>query len=53
MVIAIIVIYDTSSAFLEPKIAMKVVLEPNMCEFRLNMIIPIQLHFKKNMMTVN
>ena len=32
MVIALIIIYDYSSALLEPKIAMKVILEPKMCE---------------------
>ena len=32
MVIALILIYDISSALLEPKIAMKVILDPKMCE---------------------
>ena len=32
MVIALIVIYDISSALLEPKFAMKVILDPKMCE---------------------
>ena len=47
MVIALIHIYDISSALLEPKIDMKVILDPKMSEFRLNTIIPIHLHFKK------
>ena len=47
MVIAPIFIYDISSALLEPQVAMKEILDPKMCEFRLNTIIPIQLHFKK------
>ena len=32
MVIALILIYDISSALLETKIAMKVILDPKMCE---------------------
>ena len=32
MAIAITFIYDISSALLEPKIAMKVILDPKMCE---------------------
>ena len=32
MVIALILIYDISSALLEPTIAMKVILDPKMCE---------------------
>ena len=32
MVIALILIYDISSALLEPKIAMKVILDPKICE---------------------
>ena len=32
MVIALILIYDISSDFLGPKIAMKVILNPQMCE---------------------
>ena len=32
MIIALILIYDISSALLEPKIAMKVILDPKMCE---------------------
>ena len=32
MVIALILIYVISSALLEPKIAMKVILDPKMCE---------------------
>ena len=32
MVIALILIYDICSAFLEPKIAKKVILDPKMCE---------------------
>ena len=48
MVIALILYYDISSALLEPKIAMKVSLDPKMCEFILNAIILILLHFNKN-----
>ena len=44
--IALILIYDISSALLEPNMAMKVILDPKMCEFKLNTIIPVQLHFK-------
>ena len=44
MVIALILIYDISSALLEPKIAMEVILDPKKCEFKLNTVIPIQLH---------
>ena len=32
MVIALILIYDIYSALLEPEIAMKVILDPKMCE---------------------
>ena len=32
MVIALILIYDISSALLEPEIAMKVILDQTMCE---------------------
>ena len=32
MVMPLILIYDISSAFLEPKIAIKVILDPKMCE---------------------
>ena len=32
MFIALIFIYDISSALLRPTIAMKVILDPNMCE---------------------
>ena len=52
MVIALIIIYDISSALLGPKIAMKVILDPKICDILANTIIPIQLHFKKNMVTV-
>ena len=45
MVIALILIYDIYSALLEPKIAMKVILDRKMCEIQPIMIIPIQLHF--------
>ena len=33
MVIALILIYDISSALLGPKIAKKIILDPKMCEF--------------------
>ena len=52
MDISLILIYDISSVFLEPEIAMKVILDPKMCVFRLNTIIPIQLHFQKYTVTV-
>ena len=45
MVIALILIYDISSALLGPKIAMKVILDAKNYT--------IQLHFKKNTVTVN
>ena len=32
MVIAVILIYDISSALLEPKISMKVILDPKICD---------------------
>ena len=53
MVNALILIYDISSAFLGPKIAMNVILDPKMCE-----ILPIRSYqfsftYKKNMVTVN
>ena len=32
MVIALILMYDISSALLGPKIAMKLILDPKMCE---------------------
>ena len=50
MVIALIHIYDISSALLGPKIA---ILDQKMCEIRLNTIIPIQLHFQKKAVTIN
>ena len=53
MLIALILIYDISSALFGPKIAIKVMLDPKMWKHLANTIIPIQLHFQKNTMTVN
>ena len=47
MVISLNLIYDISSALLEPKIAMKVILDPKMCRNLANTIIPNSAPFSK------
>ena len=54
MDIAFMPIYNISSAPFGPKNAMKAILDLKMCETDLaNTIIPIQLYFKQNTVTVN
>ena len=52
-VIALFLIYDIYSALVEPTIARKVILDPQNVYNLAKTIIPIQLHFQKNTVTVN